>query len=353
MVFVLFFRCLYGIEYNMTNSNMDTIFDQGSSVFVRFYSPKCRISRISATEFSKAAHHFQNIIFLNVDCTKFSSFCKKHLVVSFPSFYLFKDGKLPYFTFTKERTAEDMIELIELKTQNYNTSTLKALHEVDFLTYTNVIESNECVVFYFHLSFLRPSRVYRSIITENLHVFNADEEIRFAEMNCNNYNKFCQDTSFPSTKIYVNRTIKFNGLLKSPQEFVNTVNRVCQANRMMNGHLMPHIGVDKMTEAAISKFNKMYRQNTTEAKEWVDNILSKYLEKDNDIFLTKYISLCQLKRFISELMKKVLINGPQFLLFYLNTTQKLANDIKTSMKNRNNLDVRANVINVFIKYFYP
>lgn len=351
---LFFFGFIHGIEINMTQNNAGTVFSLGYTIFARFYSPKCKISRISAPEFSKAAQHFKKIIFLNIDCTEFSSVCKKHLIISFPSFYLFKDGKLPFIVFTKERTAESMINFIEEKTNLYNTSySLKPLHKVDFLSYSRVINSDGCIVFNFHLPFYRPSVIYEKIIKENIHIFNGDDKIKFAEMDCKNFNQFCDTASnFPSTRIYVNKEIKFDGIFKSPQEFVSTINSVCHTNRMMNGHLMSHIGIDKMTEIAISKFKKIYNENSTAASEWINRDFTKYLEKSSDIHFSNYTSIKQIKSFIIDIMKKVIKDGPQFLIFYLNSIQKVAFDSKTSMKKRDNLDIRSNIINVFIKYFY-
>lgn len=339
----------------MTKNNMDALFSRGYSIFARFYSPKCKISKISAPEFSRAAQHFKKIIFLNVDCTEFSSFCQKHLVVSFPSFYLFKEGKLPFIVFTKARTTEAMINFIEEKTHQYNTTySLKPIYKVDLLTYSNYINSNGCIVFNFHLSFYRPSQIYRNIFTEYLHVFNGDEKVKFIEMDCYIYNQFCDTVSnFPSTRIYVNKTIKYDGTFNSPEELVTTVNKKCQTKRMMNGHLMPHIGIDRMTETAISKFKKIYYQNATAAKEWIERDFTKYLSNIDDSHFSSYASIDQIKNFIIDIMEKIINNGPHFLIYFLNVTQKSAFGSKTSMKKRDDLDIRSNILNVFIKYFYP
>lgn len=339
----------------MTPYNVHNLFDLNITIFARFYSPDCRISRISKPEFEKASHHFKNIIFLNIDCSVFSSVCSKYSIIAFPSYLLFKNGRIPYKVFTFPRTAESMIEFIEYHTLIFNPiSVEKSIFHINFHTYNDFfLNSGGCKILHYHIPFFKSSRLFEDFFHEYIHIFRGDRNVEFGRINCHLSRLLCSDVyKFPWTRIYNQENVVFEGIFSSENHFVSTINEKCNTSRQINGRLLPNVGIDLNTEQSIVNFSNIYQNNISQIDQYIESYITTSGEKEQ-YEQNPYVKDNPTSSFIVRLMKNVVKYGPDILAKYKDSIEKQYHDQKVSVYKLDDFDIKLNIINVFIRCFYP
>ena len=308
------------------------IFDLDLIIFAKFYSPKCKFSQITKEEFSKASERLRNIVFLNIDCTNFPEICKKYYICGYPTFLLIKPNGT-YITFSKTRVAQEMIDFIEdaLCIQN-TTYALKPLVKLKNTTYHSFLTAPGCNIVIYIYKWLRFSKAIRRNTFKLSRIFAGDNHVHFGEVDCEIYPTVCHSLGVITINTN-NRTIEHT-VYDNIDEGVKIVNTYCNTSRQINGHLSLDVGVNQLVENSISSFQQYYAQPNFNAS----NVHTDEINQSTFIF---------------NVMRNIAFNGSDILLDYQKKLQEMQNKDSISIHKRDDIDIRLNIINVFIKYFFP
>ncbi|OHT08033.1 hypothetical protein TRFO_23666 [Tritrichomonas foetus] len=304
--------------------------------FFRFFIPSCRISNLSANEFSEASKYFEHTMtFSHVNCEKFKLFCHQHQIIGFPTFLLCIPGR-GTLQFTGPRKAQAMVDFIEeftnvTKSYYYRKGRTK-INNKSQLDY--FIRHTDCLVLSSYSPYARGSKVFRKTMNDVSPIYKDDRDVHFVEFSCLSGLYPCLYS--PAFFIFKNqqRVYNKNKMVPSVEKIVNLINKKCEKFRTTNGNLLPNSGLTQNLTDILIHFIDFYKHNQNQHR-----AVHNYIE--NKVNLPK-------NDFVKQVMRKINYYGEEILLSYQSGIAEMKSNGNLSKNNADNLEIRYNIITKLI-----
>ena len=311
---------------------------QKQPVFATFYSNKCKFSQQFLPHFYESADFFPKIVFIAIDCDKYTQLCDKQAVVGTPTTYLYINSNFSQaIEFTYPRTRSSIIEFLEV---NMGISSMNATKSETILNpykIDSLINNSSCAVIFFRMPDIphvhKMWKSYKEIITSF-----EDEDVEFGSydcllfQNCINYVRYV-----PLINIYKKGEFMTYVSSVDPNVLLDTINDVCGLHRQRNGMLKEEFVL------------------TNQTKEQINVAIPFILNESNQTFISPFIDT-QYEKFFDKIANKIHQSNDK-----LRTAQELINtidyyirDVWTSGKKIDELFakrcildyIRAKIINI-------
>lgn len=244
---------------NITHYNYKDYIGGKNFILLKFCDPKDPKNGNYSEMFEEVNEMFTKIVFANIDCNSFKSFCiDKFGIESYPTVKIYsphnESGKFFEGEFTTDNLAIFIEQLTAQKPRCYNKNFL----ELNTLTYDSFLRKNPCAFVAYHSSRFEHQRKFIREVRDAVRAFIPQDNVSIGVIRCDKTPSLCQNQSydgFPYASLFVRgKEIIYSDLCVSDM-IISFINDNCGTYRNEKGFLSDDFGlVDEATSLVYEFF---------------------------------------------------------------------------------------------------